>query len=71
MRIRCCWYADCRGVAEEEALYILLQHLFSLKYRRVEWYMDANDSMRKLAERSGFRLAAPYVYSPVSMIALL
>lgn len=44
-----------------EALYLLIDHAFSLGYRRVEWKCDAlNAPSRRAAERLGFRFEGTF-----------
>eukprot|EP00612_Vaucheria_litorea_P007141 CAMPEP_0171483476 /NCGR_PEP_ID=MMETSP0946-20130122/8196_1 /TAXON_ID=109269 /ORGANISM="Vaucheria litorea, Strain CCMP2940" /LENGTH=277 /DNA_ID=CAMNT_0012015911 /DNA_START=29 /DNA_END=859 /DNA_ORIENTATION=- len=42
--------------AAQETLFMLLKHLFSLKYRRVGWEMDSKDQNFSVPQSSGFLL---------------
>jgi RimJ/RimL family protein N-acetyltransferase len=52
------WYSPIaqRTKANLESTYLMLQHAFSIGYRRIEWKCDAfNERSRKAALRMGFR----------------
>jgi RimJ/RimL family protein N-acetyltransferase len=51
------WYSPIaqRSFANTEATYLMLDHVFGLGYRRVEWKCNAlNERSRRAAERIGF-----------------